>query len=715
MNEFTKEEKKLNETINEIDEIIEKDEKELDELYGDFTLEKEDKWRRIDEKEYRIKKITSIKDKPYFARIDFQYQDKDNIETFYIGRHGISEDTKVLVTDWRAPISSLYYDSEIGDCTFVGPLETIKGKMYLKRQLEIEEGKLLNYFDVNLVTNDGLLQKYLNSNNDTRLKSIVSTIQKEQNNIIRKRLSDNIIVQGVAGSGKTTVALHRIAYLVYNYIKTVKQNEYLVIGPNSVFIKYIKNVLPDLDVDSVSQYTFVEFTENYINEKLNINSQEEKATNNIEGNIKNDIDKFKCSLKYKAMIDMFLDNYVSELFNKDLMLGDFKVISQNTISKIFKNSEKQDGISNRVIETTNALIKYISNHEDIILSRYNDYSYELFQNETNESNKKILIKKFTKDRDEIKKSCRSIIRNYFSKFKDDITKIYKLFINSILEYNLFNYPNLDKLKKDTMSKIKKNCYDFEDLAALIYLKSKISPNDNFKKIRQTVIDEAQDLGEFNFYVLKKCLPSSTFSIYGDLAQAIYDYRSVDNWEIVNRIMFNNDAEINYFNKSYRTTREIMEVADDILEHLNLNRSELVVRSGNKVTFSKAKELNVKEHIKEKITEYQNMGYKTIAVISKTEKLSLKINQELKDIGVNIPNVSINDDLTNEEFNVCTISNQLAKGLEFDAVIINNASENIYSSNSTLDLKLLYVAITRALHELDILYVDEINKILKSRV
>ena len=180
-------------------------------------------------------------------------------------------------------------------------------------------------------------------------------------------------------------------------------------------------------------------------------------------------------------------------------------------------------------------------------------------------------------------------------------------------------------------------------------------------------------------------------------------------------MFANKGEIINFNKSYRTTREIMEVADDVAESIGLTRSDLVVRQGNEVLFDKIdNKEDIPSYIADKITEYKNSGYKTIAVISKTNLLSNYINDDLYDLGVKIPNVSVNDDLTDERFNICTISNQLAKGLEFDAVIINNASEEIYSSSSNMDMKLLYVAVTRALHELDIVYSGNITKPLEEK-
>lgn len=321
-------------------------------------------------------------------------------------------------------------------------------------------------------------------------------------------------------------------------------------------------------------------------------------------------------------------------------------------------------------------------------------------------------KKIVKNREELHKFCKSSLRKYFAKAKIDATKLYKLFISSIENYDIFNYKYLKTLKKDTMKNIKNGCYDFEDLASLIYLQKVIAPNPEYSRIRHVVVDEAQDLGEFNFFVLKSALPSSTFSIFGDLAQSIYDYRGIDNWNIVNKIMFDNNGRIINFKKSYRTTSEIMEVADEVSESIGMIRSDLVVRHGKEVDFTPLEQQNIPSYIAGKIKEYKEKGYKTIAIISKTNLLSCYINDGLAELGVNIPNITLNDDLSEDNNKVCTISNQLAKGLEFDAVIINNANENIYSSSSNLDMKLLYVAITRALHELDIVYSGELPSPLR---
>lgn len=716
--EFELEKEKLFKTIEIIKAILVDKEEELKNLFNNFIGDREELWKIADIKKIHIRNLKTSVNKPYFARIDFTSDEDGKVSTVYIGKNGVIKNTDIIVTDWRAPISSLYYDAEIGRCSFEAPNGTISGNMSLKRQFEIELGELQEYFDVDLVSNDELLQKYLNSNNDARLKSIVSTIQKEQNDVIRKKIFDNIIIQGVAGSGKTTVALHRIAYLVYNYMKTIKQNQYLVIGPNPVFLKYIKSVLPDLDVSSVEQCTFEQFAQMYIDENISVNSSDKKVIDNIEGKNNSDVDKFKCSIKYKKMIDKFLKIYFYSITSKSLMLGNFEVIPQNIMREIFEGTEEvySKDLNNKIEITIDRLCKYIENNYDFITSRYNNYSFELFKNVQTDEEKNKMRNMFSKDRAELSKNCRSILRKYFNKSKVSTIKLYKLFISSINDYDIYNYNNISELKRKTQKNIKNNSYDFEDLSALIYIKTALGLNKNYERIKHTVIDEAQDLGEFNFYVLKESLPASTFSIFGDLAQSIYDYRGINNWNEVNEVMFSGNGEIVNFNKSYRTTAEIMESADDVLDSIGLSRSDMVVRHGNPVQVSEIEDVNnIPEYIAEKICEYKEKGYKTIAVISKTDLLSNYINKALKMFGINIPNVTANDDLIDEKFRVCTISNQLAKGLEFDAVILNNANEEIYSSNSSLDMKLLYVALTRALHELDIVYSGTITKPLSGNL
>ena len=716
MTEFEKEQVKLENIISIIDKVYEKEKRDLDNLYSDFVGSREDLWRVADYKKIHINNLEYALDKPYFARIDFTNDEDGKSSSIYIGKNGIMKDNNIVVTDWRAPISSLYYDAEVGKCSYQAPQGTVTGDLSLKRQYEIEKGKLINYFDVDLVSNDSLLQQYLNSNNDSRLKSIVATIQKEQNDVIRKPISDNIIVQGVAGSGKTTVALHRIAYLVYNYINNIKQDQYLVIGPNPVFLKYIKSVLPELDVTGVQQFTFEDFARSYLGEDIDINSSEKKVASSINGKIINDIDKFKCSIKYKDMIDKFLNVFIKNILSKDLMYKDFTILDKKVIQDNFALSSDFSNLEVRINLTIERLCKLIEEKNADILSNYINYSSRKYGLATTGEEKDMISKETSKFRQEMNRNCSTIIRKYFSKARFGVTKLYKLFISSIDDFNSYNYLELEKLKKSTMKNLKSSKYDFEDLAALMYIKNVFFQDRKYDNIKHVVIDEAQDLGEFNFIILKKCLSGASFSVFGDLAQSIYDYRSINNWESVNDVMLDNSGKIVKFGKSYRTTSEIMSVADILSDSIGLGKSDIVVRHGMPVEILGVDERdNIPDIVLQKVKEFKEKGYKTIAVISKTNLLSNYINDDLAERGLFVPNVSINDDVSEDKFNVCTICTQLSKGLEFDAVIINDASESIFSSKNDLDMKLLYVAITRALHEVEIIYSGELTNHLKKAI
>ena len=246
-------------------------------------------------------------DKPYFARLDFARDGETKLEKLYIGKVGVmDEDNNNIVIDWRAPVSSMYYDSNIGRASYIAPEGTCTGELMLKRQYDIENRELKSYQDVDTVSNDELLKPYLNASADNRLKNIVSTIQHEQNSIIREPISKNIIIQGVAGSGKTTVALHRIAYLVYNYRESIKPNQYLVIGPNKFFVNYISGVLPDLDVENVKQLTYEELCSEFLNEEISLINEDKKIALSILNEDTLKYEKFKVSMEMKNALDKFI-------------------------------------------------------------------------------------------------------------------------------------------------------------------------------------------------------------------------------------------------------------------------------------------------------------------------------------------------------------------------------------------------------------------------
>lgn len=698
MSIFEYEKEKLENVISKVKKLIIYENKFLEKLEFNVRHSDNPMYDLYYKKLFKIKRLNNSKDNPYFSRIDFKNEDSNEIKSYYIGKTGVMYENELLVTDWRAPISSLYYDSKIGKCSYKSIDSEFSGELKLKRQFEIEDGKLINYVDVDLVTNDVLLQKYLNSNNDARLKSIVSTIQQEQNEVIREEINHNIIIQGVAGSGKTTVALHRLAFLAYNYIKTIKEEDYLVIGPNPLFLKYIKNVLPELDVNVNNQFTIFDFTKKYLGKNIKLNKELDEISIN-----KQKIEEFKGNINFKKMLDIFFEDYCNNLITNDLKIEDFVLIKKENINKMFMstNNEINKSLENRINKTKEKMLDYIEKNKTKIILNFNNYIIDKLK-----ENESLKDKYITLNNDLLKKP-KKIINNY--KIKFDTINIYKLFINNIYKYNIYNFNNLDLLKEETIKNINKKSFDYTDLPILLYIEYFVTNKKLFSNIRHTVIDEAQDINLFGFYMIKKILKNSTFSIFGDLTQSIYEYRSIKSWNTLNNLIFNNKFKIINFNKSYRTTIQIMNVANKVSEKLGLGKSELVIRNNEEVNFKKVVSENEKiDYIIQMINHYKTK-YKKIAIISKTKKMSIKINKELIKRGINIIEVDEKDDIENIE--LITISNKLAKGLEFDAVIISDASENTYSSDNSTDLKQLYVAITRSLHELTIVYNNELTNIL----
>ncbi len=313
-------------------------------------------------------------------------------------------------------------------------------------------------------------------------------------------------------------------------------------------------------------------------------------------------------------------------------------------------------------------------------------------------------------RQELSKGCKISLKKHFliSDFKS--FQIYKEFIENIHKFIKDEDIDIDKLKMNTLFNLENKAVEFEDLSSLMYIKYRLIGAKEYTKYRQVVVDEAQDLGAFHFFILKLMMKDASFSIFGDLAQAIYPYRSIENWDEVISVL-KDKCHFLKLNKSYRTTIEIMHKANLIIEHIGLDIAEPVIRHGKDVEIFKIKNKDILNKIKDTIEDMQNEGHKTIAIITKTLKEADEICKKLSKMNILIHNI----EKENEEFEsgVCILTSFMAKGLEFDGVIITNASESNYKNDNILDMKLLYVSITRSLHRLVLLHDDDITKIFKN--
>lgn len=644
--------------------------------------------------------------KPYFARIDF-INHKDNLKDIcYIGKVGVSNyDNQIVTVDWRTPIASLYYDSNIGEVSYCAPEGEVKGELLVKRQYDIENGKLLNFNDVDTVSNDELLKPYLGVNADNRLKNIVSTIQSEQNKIIRNDIKNNLIIQGVAGSGKTTVALHRIAYLVYNNRDLYKPSQYMVIGPNKFFVNYISGILPDLDVNGVAQYDLVGFANKYLSEYLNVKNSLD-VLNNIVNGYFDYFSYYIISMPFKKSIDNYFENYQKNLIpNQKLKFRSFDIMDYKEIKDIYLSvaGNMHKSLKIKIEKTIAILSKKIETKSNSILDRTLTHTLS-------KDADKDLKSKEVKDREALKKELNSsgnnILKQYFKKLLKTPIQLY----SEIIESDEYLKNKGYDCKKKATEILKKNVSS-EDLTPLMYIKYKLEGAENFSKYKHTVIDEAQDYNTFTFYVLKKIMYNSTFSIYGDLAQSLYSYRSIKNWEEVMHNVFSKNCELLYLQKSYRTTIEIMDEANKINKVLKYPLASPVIRHGEPVEYINCLNDSIKEILFKIINSMKSKGFNSVAIISKTQKQSDKIYELMnKDLEMN----KVTSNNLKFEANVCCIPSYLTKGLEFDAAIIIDSRTDGFDVTDEMDLKLLYVSMTRALHVLKYIYFDKLNNILGDR-
>lgn len=673
----------------------------------------------------KVRGLEKSIEKPYFARVDFKEEGKENIQRLYVGKTSLVDDenNELLIVDWRAPIATLYYEGRLGNAQYDCEDGVINGDISLKRQYAIEKSKLLDIYDIDITTNDEFLQASLNSLKDNRLKDIVSTIQEEQNRVIRANMWKPLIVQGAAGGGKTTIALHRIAYLLYNNENTLSPDNFMIIAPNRFFLSYISDVLPELGVDNVKQNTFEDFAIEFIGEDSKIIDPSIKLRNIIEGN-KNlsKITSFKTSIEFKKLIDRFLKhveiNYIPKL---DFKVNETILYSYKEIVELFKNNYNYLPFEKRINEIRKHFINRTKGDKQKILDKIeNDYEDKLNKirwafKDSPERRTKII--EVADERDELFKRVRnklsSLVRDYFKNIKPLSTiEYYKEFIMSLIKWK----PDgvIGELAKETLKNLENNLIEIEDLAPLMYIKLKVYGVEESLNLKHIVIDEAQDFNLLQFDVLKEILGSGSMTILGDICQGIYSYRGTKDWDMVNNYIFDEEAQMLGLEQSYRTTIEIMNGATEVLKTLKdekLPVAKPVIRHGEEITINSVEDYyTLALQLEKDINENKNKGYKSLALICKTleECKKLKIELDKNNIGVNLVEGGENDFIGG----AVLIPSYLVKGLEFDMVVICNASKENYSENQ-LDVKLLYVAMTRPLHNLKIYHIGEKTELLKS--
>lgn len=665
--------------------------------------------RKLDEKYERM--LVS----PYFARMDFLENREEKAEKCYIGVSNLVNDNfDFLIYDWRAPISSMFYDYEIGEASYECPEGIINGKLTLKRQYKINNGKIEYMFDSNLNIDDEVLQDILGKSTDNKMKAIVTTIQREQNKVIRNEEYKNLIVQGPAGSGKTSVALHRIAYLLYKHRDKIRPQNIVIFSPNDIFNDYISNVLPQLGEDNMYQTTFKEYMHKALgNECIKENyyqmmeyilaSKKEDAYEKRISNI-----KFKSSVEF---IDI-LKRYASYLEKKDrnftdIIIKDRLIISSEDIKELFFRDYAQLPLKRRLQKIKDRILFLVESYKE---ERIKEVAGEL-------DNSGFYI-----DKVEIKELSLATVRN---EMKDIYSEI-----NRMTEFNLVDiYKNLfeklevfstgsntkyceakiHEIKSYTLESLETGVLNYEDQPPLLYLKGVMGDLPETSEIKYVIIDEAQDYTPLQYEVFYQLFKSANMTMLGDLHQSINPFMNVGDYENISHIFpKDNTCRIN-LTKSYRSTMEITKFSRRLLNEEVTD--EFIERSGDEpLILSFPDEGVIKIRLLEDIKRYEDEGYKSIGIITRTAKEAKEVNRFLKD-KVDVK-VILNDEDGYVSGNL-VIPAYLAKGLEFDVVLIYNAGDENYGCEE--ERLLLYTAFTRALHVLCIYYSGEITFLLKEAV
>ncbi|HIY60926.1 MAG TPA: AAA family ATPase [Candidatus Eisenbergiella pullistercoris] len=640
--------------------------------------------------------------KPYFGRIIFQDQALKKQETLYIGKGGISKDTTHwAVVDWRAPVANAYYENGLGKCSYPVPGGgRVKIDLKGKRTYEIEDGKLLDFYDSEVVTNDDLLTRYLAKNKQAVLGEIIATIQKEQNDIIRRSPYHNMIVQGVAGSGKTTVAMHRISYILYNYQERFKPEDFYIVGSNRILLEYITGVLPDLDVYGVRQMTMEQLMvrllyEDWDEEKYRIRPADQADR---DGWKRGTGEWFDALDAYCRALEWDTIPRGSIYLNPRQFVEGF----QDGKTGVFDRAGGKPPAPGEAVElmSRDAVERYIRENPGISVQSKINMLNERLENRIREEFLGKGVKYTEKER-------KAILRAYRGRYGKKVWK------RSI--YDMYREFLTQQREKGADVSIPEREFDVYDLAALAYLYRRIRETEVISEAHHIVIDEAQDFGMLVYRALASCIRSCTYTIMGDVSQNIHFGYGLNDWEELRGLLLSGGRDtFGILKKSYRNTVEISEFAARILEHGSFTpyAAEPIIRHGDPVRVERAADRKtLLASCAECCLGWQKKGYDTIAVICRSREEAARTAGELKKL---IPVAESDLEKAVFQSGVMVLPVEFTKGLEFDAVLILDPDRKAYPSDDG-NAKLLYVAATRALHELCVLHEGDLTGLIADPV
>ena len=643
------------------------DEDKVMEYFDHERYVKEEMYRTIDRK---LAEFTKLKESPYFGKVNFE--DDGYAEQIYVGRYGLTPEGSfdAAIVDWRAPVASLFYKGTLGETSYKSPDGEVPVDILARRQIMVKKGKLEGFFDSDVDVKDDILQMILSSNAGEKLKDIVMTIQKEQDEIIREERMIVVVVHGVAGSGKTTIALHWVSYLLYNFREQLG-DKVLILGPNDIFIDYIGDVLPTLGESNVNQQTFAHFAINEIGLKepvVDFTAYLEEVLKGNEEVIKEI--KYKAGEEFISILDKKCEDLEENYFNfKPVKFFDEEVVGLEEINELFEKHYKYMPLFRRSQKIKRVITSKLKDKRDELVRNLNaevkdklaSLSEDQLVIEQNniEFQRRIRIREIVRELMAQKENLAKWIDN------ESIVDIYKEFTNT-------------------------NELSYLDLPAILYLMIKLDGKKTKQDIKHIVIDEAQDYSMLQFIVLKELTGCRSYTIVGDANQRLIKVEE-EPAMLKLKSLFGGFVKNYALNKSYRSTFQIMEYASKLLDE---NAIVPFVRKGK----YDVEEVEVKDEddlidtILETLEEYDDENYDNIAIITKDKEDLKKIAPELKKFTKIL--AFDREDVIYRGGKVI-VPSYYAKGLEFDGVIIVNFDDN------TDDL-VKYIMATRALHRLKII-------------
>ncbi|PWK14889.1 HelD family protein [Tumebacillus permanentifrigoris] len=633
---------------------------------------------------------------PYFGRLDFEEEGKDAPAPLYIGKVGVENiDTgELLVIDWRAPVASMYYSFTGGEdaASYDSPDGVIQGLIYLKRNLVIRKQILQRVVDAyerggeNLAVTDEFLLYRLSENKDNKLRDIVSTIQEEQDKIIRSAKNLALVIQGVAGSGKTTVALHRLAFLLYQYRENIRAERMIIFAPNSMFLDYISSVLPELGVGGIQQTTFTDWALELLDHEIQLTDPADRLSEWFGIGAKRPVltddapGRWKGRLSFLHELDEQLHHYEKTFVPEvDFTAWEGATLRYQTMQEWFYTEYKHYPLAKRRDRVHARIKRWMAMELDKV--------WEVHL------------------RKDFKKSGSAKLRTFFKHWPAQTQfQLYKQFVA-----NSQTMP--EALQQSSVKLFKKKRVELEDLAPLLYIRDRLHGIESNDVFDHTVIDEAQDFSPFQVAVLKERTRSDSFTILGDLSQGIHAYQGIRDWNEFLSLFGEEASGFFRLDRSYRSTMEIIHFANVILERSGepVTLAKPVFRSGEKVVVHAVAPDQRLETITRSVAHLLQSGdSSTVAVIARTDDEARILHEHLTTAGFEATLIHSGQRQYRGGLSVLPI--YLSKGLEFDAVLLTDVDETRYELTPQ-DAKLLYVGCTRALHHLWLLHTGVVSPLI----